>query len=250
MRIVRHNGYINSRKRRARWIAFLGFLILTSTLWIALNPAMLLPAYVAMFAGFIIFNMGMQQVGKWSRNPRNDQFLDALLRDKLSDRYALLHFPPVGKRKAEHILLHPGGLLVITLREMDGRIMERGSRWTRKGLGLRRLFSFSGPQLGSPSLDAEQAVKEVEAHLAEQQMEFDVNGAIVFFHPEVELDIEDPLYPVLHGDELIEFIKDLEPDPSITQAEQQAILEPLSEGEDVELPKAQTRRRPVRRRTA
>ncbi len=211
---------------------------------------MLLPAYVAMFAGFIIFNMGMQQVGKWSRNPRNDQFLDALLRDKLSDRYALLHFPPVGKRKAEHILLHPGGLLVITLREMDGRIMERGSRWTRKGLGLRRLFSFSGPQLGSPSLDAEQAVKEVEAHLAEQQMEFDVNGAIVFFHPEVELDIEDPLYPVLHGDELIEFIKDLEPDPSITQAEQQAILEPLSEGEDVELPKAQTRRRPVRRRTA
>jgi hypothetical protein len=250
MRIVRHNGYINSRKRRARWIAFLGFLILTSTLWIALNPAMLLPAYVAMFAGFIIFNIGMQQVGKWSRNPRNDQFLDALLRDKLSDRYALLHFPPVGKRKAEHILLHPGGLLVITLREMDGRIAERGSRWTRKGLGLRRLFSFSGPQLGSPSLDTEQAVKEVEAHLAEQQMEFDVNGAIVFFHPEVELDIEDPLYPVLHGDELIEFIKDLEPDPSITQAEQQAILEPLSEGEDVELPKAQTRRRPVRRRTA
>lgn len=250
MRIVRHNGYINSRKRRARWIAFLGFLILTSTLWIALNPAMLLPAYVAMFAGFIIFNMGMQQVGKWSRNPRNDQFLDALLRDRLSDRYALLHFPPVGKRKAEHILLHPGGLLVITLREMDGRIMERGARWTRKGLGLRRLFSFSGPQLGSPSLDTEQAVKEAEAYLAEQQMEFDVNGAIVFFHPEVELDIEDPLYPVLHGDELIEFIKDLEPDPTITQAEQQAILEPLSEGEDVELPKAQTRRRPVRRRTA
>lgn len=250
MRIVRHNGYINSRKRRARWIAFLGFLILTSTLWIALNPAMLLPAYVAMFAGFIIFNMGMQQVGKWSRNPRNDQFLDALLRDRLSDRYALLHFPPVGKRKAEHILLHPGGLLVITLREMDGRIVERGSRWTRKGLGLRRLFSFSGPQLGSPSLDTDQAVKEAEAYLAEQQMEFDVNGAIVFFHPEVELHIEDPLYPVLHGDELIEFIKDLEPDPSITQAEQQAILEPLSEGEDVELPKAQTRRRPVRRRTA
>ena len=78
MRIIRHNGYIDSRKRRARWIAFLGFLMLTSTLWIALNPSMLIPAYIAMFIGFVIFNMGMQQVAKWSRNPRNDQFLDAL----------------------------------------------------------------------------------------------------------------------------------------------------------------------------
>lgn len=250
MRIVRHNGYINSKKRRARWTAFLGFLILTSTLWIALNPDLLLPAYVAMFAGFIIFNLGMQQVGKWSRNPRNDQFLDALLRDKLSDRYILVHFPPIGNRKTEHVLLHPGGLLVITLRELDGRIVERGARWSRKGAGLRRLFSFSGPQLGNPSLETDQAIKEVEAYLVDQQMEFDVNGAIVFFHPEVELDIEDPLYPVLHGDELADFIRDLEPDTSITQAEQQAVLEPLTEGEDVEMPKVGTRRRPVRRRAA
>ena len=250
MRIIRHNGYIKARKRRARWMAFLGFLVLTSTLWIALNPDLLLPAYVAMFAGFILFNLGMQQVGKWSRNPRNDQFLDALLRDKLSDRYALIHFAPIGKRKAEHLLWYPGGLLAITLRELDGTILERGKRWTRKGMGLRRLFSFSGPQLGNPSMETDEAINEVEAYLAERQLEFDVNGAVVFFHPEVELDIEDPEYPVLLGDELAGFVKDLEPDPSITQAEQNAFLEPLTEGEDVEMPQTQTRRRPVRRRTA
>ncbi|HEV2128112.1 MAG TPA: NERD domain-containing protein [Thermomicrobiales bacterium] len=250
MRIIRHTGYINSRKRRARWIAFLGFLILTSTLWIALNPSLLVPAYIAMFVGFIIFNLGMQQVGKWSRNPRNDQFLDALLRDKLSDRYTLLHFAPMGKTKAEHLLLHPGGLLVITLRELDGRIVERGRRWTRKAGGLRRLFSFSGPQLGNPSMETEEAIKEVEAYLAEHHMEFDVNGSIVFFHPEVELDIQDPIHPVLLGDELPGFVKDLEPDPSISQAELQAFLEPLAEGEDVEVPRVSSRRRPVRRRAA
>lgn len=250
MRIIRHNGYIASRKRRARWMAFLGFLILTSTLWIALNPELLLPAYIAMFAGFILFNLGMQQVGKWSRNPRNDQFLDALLRDRLNDRYALIHFAPIGKRKAEHLLWHPGGLLSITLREMDGTVVERGARWSRKGMGLRRIFSFSGPQLGNPSMDTAAGIKEVESYLADQQLEFDVNGAIVFFHPDVELDIEDPEYPVLHGDELAGFIKDLEPDPSISQAEHNAFLEPLTEGEDVEMPQSQTRRRPVRRRVA
>lgn len=250
MRIIRHNGYINSRKRRARWMAFLGFLVLTSTLWIALNPDLLLPAYLAMFAGFILFNLGMQQVGKWSRNPRNDQFLDALLREKLSDRYALIHFAPIGKRKAEHLLWYPGGLLVITLRELDGTIVERGPRWSRKGMGLRRLFSFSGPQLGNPSMETDEAIKEVEAYLAERQLEFDVNGAIVFFHPQVELDIENPEYPVLLGDELADFIKNLEPDPSISQAEQNAFLEPLMEGDDVEMPQTQVRRRPVRRRAA
>ena len=249
MRIIRHNGYIDSRKRRARWIAFLGFLMLTSTLWIALNPAMLIPAYIAMFIGFIIFNLGMQQVGKWSRNPRNDQFLDALLREKVSDKYVLMHYAPIGSRKAEHLLFHPGGLLTITMRDLDGTIVERGARWTRKGMGLRRIFSFSGPQLGNPSMETEAAIKEVEAYLGERQLEFDVNGTIVFFHPEVELDIEDPTFPVLHDDELPAFVRDLEPDPSISRTESEAFLDPLMEGEKVEVPQVQTRRRPVRRRT-
>ncbi len=250
MRIVRHSGYIDSRKRRARWTAFLGFLVLTSTLWLALNPSLLLPAYLAMFVGFIVFNLGMQQVGKWSRNPRNDQFLDALLRDKLSDKYTLIHFAPIGKRKAEHLLWHPGGLLSITMKEIDGTVVERGPRWSRKGLGLRRLFSFSGPQLGNPSMETEAAMKEVEAYLTERQTEFDVSGVIVFFNPQVELDIQEPIYPVLHGDELPLFIKDLEPDASITRTESEEFLAPLTEGEKVEVPKVSTRRRPVRRRTA
>jgi hypothetical protein len=250
MRVIRHNGYIDSRKRRARWIAFLGFLVLTSTLWIALNPSLLIPAYIAMFIGFIVFNLGMQQVGKWSRNPRSDQFLDALLRDRLSDKYTLIHYAPIGSRKAEHVLWHPGGILTITMRDLDGTIIERGTRWSRKGLGFRRFFSFSGPQLGNPSMETEAAVTEIEAYLAERQMEFDVGGAIVFFHPEVSLDIEDPVFPVLHGDELPSYIKDIDVDATISQAEQKAFLEPLMEGENVEVPQVQTRRRPTRRRTA
>ena len=231
-------------------MAFLGFLVLTSTLWIALNPSLLLPAYIAMLGGFVLFNIGMRQVGKWSRNPRNDQFLDALLRDKLSDKYTLVHFAPIGRRKAEHLLSYPGGLIIITLLELDGTIIERGKRWTRKGIGLRRLISFSGPQLGNPGMDTETAIGEVEGYLAEQELEVDVNGVIVFFHPEVELDIEDPEYPVLLGDELAPFVKNLEPDDSLSASERDALLEPLVEGEDVEMPTIHTRRRPVRRRAA
>jgi hypothetical protein len=55
---------------------------------------------------------------------------------------------------------------------------------------------------------------------------------------------------VLLGDELASFLKSLEPDASITSSEREAFLQPLTEGEDVEMPKVEGRRRPVRRKAA
>ncbi|HWK80915.1 MAG TPA: NERD domain-containing protein [Thermomicrobiales bacterium] len=249
MRTVRHNAYIQSRKRRARYIAFAGFAILTSSLWIALNPKMILPAYAAMFLGFVLFNMGMQQVGKWSRNPRNDQLLDAQM-SKLGDRYTLIHYPTIGKHKAEHVLVYPGGMLVLTAREIDGTIENVGGRWRKKGGGFRRLFGFSGPQLGNPNMDTEEALAEVENYLKENQIEVDVEGIIVFLHPMVELEIENPDYPVLHGEEVPGFVISLPADPSFTTAERERLVSLLSAGEEVQQETPQTRRRPVKRRAA
>lgn len=249
MRTIRHNGFIKQRKRRSRWIALIGFSVLTSSLWIALNPSMILPAYAAMFIGFVVFNMGMQQVGKWSRNPRNDQLLDAQMKS-LGERYTLVHYPPVGKHRAEHILVYPGGLLVLTAREVDGKIEANGSRWRKRGGGIRRIFGFSGPQLGNPSMDTEAALAEVEQFLAANQLELDVEGIVVFIHPMVELEVENPDYPVLHGDEVAGFVHELPADPSFSNAERDQVIELLGAGEEVEQPVQQTRRRPVKRRAA
>lgn len=249
MRTVRHNAYIQQRKRRARWIAFIGFAILTSSLWIALNPSMILPAYAAMFVGFVLFNMGMQQVGRWSRNPRNDQLLDAQM-SKLGDRYTLIHYPTIGKHKAEHVLVYPGGLLVLTSREIDGHIENDGTKWRKKGGGFRRLFGFSGPQLGNPALSTEEALAEVEHYLKENQIEVEAEGVVVFVHPVVELEVENPEYPVLHGEEVPAFVLSLPADPSLTTAERDRLVGLLSAGEEVQEQTPQTRRRPVKRRAA
>lgn len=249
MRTIRHNGYIQQRKRRSRWIAFIGFAILSSSLWIALNPSMLLPAYAAMFVGFILFNMGMQQVGKWSRNPRNDQLLDAQLKS-LGDRYTLVHFPPIGKHKTEHVLVYPGGLLVITAKEIDGTVEATGNKWRKKGGGIRRIFGFSGPQLGNPSSDTDAALAEVEMFLEQNQMELDVEGIVVFVHPMVDLDVTTPDYPVLHGEEVPSFVHSLAADLSFSTAERDQLIALLGEGEVVEQPVVQARRRPVKRRAA
>jgi hypothetical protein len=250
MRIVRHNEFVKQRKRRARLFAFLGFLILTSSLLIAWYPSFLLLAYVAMLAGFILFNMGMQQVGKWTRNPRNDQIIDHQLKS-LSDRFTVIHYALFGKQRAEHVVVHPGGLLVVTAREIDGDITKKGNRWQRKGGMFRRFFSFSGPQLGNPSYETEANIGNVEKFLEQEQLEVDVEGAIVFVHPKAELDIEDPDYPVLHGDELAGFLQSLPADVTFTNQERDRLIQLLAAGENVEQPKQTVgRRRPVRRRAA
>jgi hypothetical protein len=191
----------------------------------------------------------MQQVGKWSRNPRNDQVIDHELKG-LPDRYTIVHYAPVGKKRVEHVLVHPGGALVITAKEVDGVIDERRSRWRRKSGGMRRFLSFSGPQLGNPSIETDTAVGSLEAFLAENQFEVDVEGAVVFVHPQVELNIEEPDFPVLHGEELAGFVAGLPADDALNSKEREQLVELLKAGEVVDAPAAPVRRRPVKRRAA
>jgi len=249
MRVVRHNGFIKSRKRRARWVALIGFALLTSTLWIALNPSYILPAYGMMLIGFILFNMGMRQLGKWSRNPRNDQLIDNELRI-VSDKYFIVHYPPIGRRQVEHVIVHPGGVLVLVAREIDGDVFANGDSWRKTGAGLRRFFTFSGPQLGSPSREASEGEAELDHFLEEQSLSVDVEAAIVFLHPQVHLQVEAPSYPVLHLDEVPGFLQQLAPDPTFTSSERDRLVDLLAEGEEVERPMTPQMRRPVKRRAA
>lgn len=249
MRIVRNAGYVKQRKRTARWTAILGFLLLTGTFWVALNPRYLLLSYVFLILGFIIFNQGMQQLGKWSRPVRNDQILDKQL-EKLGEQYTLIHYPKLGKRVVEHLLVYPGGVLVLTAKEFIGDVQVKGRRWTRRGFGLRRIFGISGPQLGNPSVETDISINTVEKYLEEQQFQADVSGAVVFTDPRVDIEAESPDYPVLYFDELAQYVQELPADPSLKPADRQRLVEILSQGEEIETTGSTPRRRPVRRRAA
>lgn len=248
MRIVRNVGYVQRRKKFARLSALAGFLLLSGTFFVALRPGLLLIAYALLFGGFILFNMGMQQVGKWSRTPRNDQMIDNQL-SSLSERYALIHFAQVGKRVVEHMLVHPGGVVVMTAKELPGEIIGKNGRWRKGGGGLRRIFGFSGPQLGQPSVETQQGIAAVEAVLAEAQLEVDVSGAIIFVNPRAELDVTDPDFPAIYGEELPQFVRDLPEDESLRATDRQALIDLLSVGEQIEVSGGTpARRRPVRKR--
>lgn len=249
MQIVRHAQYVKDQKRRGRWLALLGFILLSGSLFIAWYPDLLIIAYVAMLVGFVMFNMGMQGIGKWSRDPRNDQILDHRLKG-LNDRHTVIHYANAGGKIVEHLLVYPGGVLVMTGKEIDGKISQVRQSWKKSGSLFRRLFTFSGPQLGNPSFETEKAVKRVEAFLAENQLEADVLGSVVFLHPKAELNIEDPDFPVLHGEEMEEFVRDLPTDETFSEDERERVIELLSQGGKVETPtveKSSRRPRPVKR---
>lgn len=254
MRIIRHSSYISRQKRKSKILAFVGFLVLTSAMFLAMLPNALLLAYVAMIGGFIMFNIGMQGIGRWTRNPRNDQILDARMKG-LSDQVTLVHYPTLvdaaGKKKeVDHLVVYSGGLLVINAKEVDGKVQQKKSIWRKQGGMFRKMFSFSGPQLGSPSYENDRTIPMVEKWLAENQLEVDVKAATVFVHPRVDLEVIEPDYPVLHGEEMEEFMRDLPSDPDFSQEERQRLVSLLAAGEGVETPemeRASRRPRPVRR---
>ena len=186
MRIVRNIGYINQQRRRARLSAVVGFLALVGTFPFAFiysgQPAFVVGTYVLLLGGFILFNHGMQQIGKWSntaRHVREDLALDNHL-NELPDRYVLVHYGRPNKDVVDHALVHPGGVLVITTRDFPGAAKSENDNWRKSGSIFSRAFMISGPQLGNPSKDADAAVARVEQALTNEGIEADIESAIVF----------------------------------------------------------------------
>jgi hypothetical protein len=256
VQIIRNGEYIKSQQRRGRILTTIGFIALAGAfvlVWVQrARPELILLSYALMLIGFVFFNMGLQSVGKFisnNRKKRADELLDRTL-ERLNDRHTLIHFAQIGKRAVEHLIVHSSGVLVITVREIGGKIIVNERRWRRGGNPLGRFFNYSGPQLGNPSIDNETDVAVVREALTEQGLPNEVEGAIVFSNPLAEVSGSAPI-DVLGIEELLEHIRlianDRERTP-LSQKERAAIVELLAQGLDYErtTPNNERRKRPVR----
>lgn len=256
MRVFRDQGYIKRKKRMATLLSMTGVAMLGFAFWLSVsagpeNTQGVLLAYIPLLAGTVLFHMGMQQVAQWNRSPRNDEALDILLKG-LPEKYALMHYVQAGKRVIPHVLVHPGGALAITVRELPGTIRYQNGKWSRDRAkaGLSRFFGFGGPQLGNPSQDATGDLAALEAALAAGGMEVESDAAIVFINRAVELEIDEPDYPVMNGEGLSQFVRSLPADPAFKAPERQAVIDLLATGEEVVETDRPSTRRPVKRRAA
>ena len=253
MRVIRDVAYVKNRKRAASLTSVLGVALLGVAFWLSLSAGQdgrgVLLAYVPLLAGTVIFHFGMQQIAQWNRSPRNDNVLDALLRG-LGEKYTLVHFVPAGKRVVQHVLVHPGGLLAVTMRELDGTVGYKDGRWSRARTGFGRLFGLGGPQLGNPTYDAESDVKALDALLAEHGHKVETDAVVAFVNPQITLNVEEPDFPVVNGDGLEPYVRLLPADPPLVPATRQAVVALLAQGNEAEPAKPVPARRPVKRRAA
>jgi hypothetical protein len=235
MRVVRNIGYIKRRKRAGKIMVLVGLLLLGGSWGITLlYPDLFLMATVGLVFGFIGFNGGMQQIGRWSRKPRSDVVLDSQLA-RLNDRYTLIHYPDFPGRRPDHILVMPTGLLVLTLREVTGRVLVKGRMWRKRGSPLGRMFMLSAPQLGNPTIENEEQVKVVSEFLKSEGHAVDVQGAIVFVAQNIEVEINESPVPIVHVTELLDYVRDsLGGEVAISGRDRELIVEKLSRGEELE----------------
>jgi hypothetical protein len=247
MRVIRNATYTRQQKSRAKWLTFSGFLLFAVGFGLVALLDNVIYSYMTLIPAYVLFIAGMQQLGKWTnsaRRPRGDLLLDDLLKH-LPDRYTMIHFPKIGATVVEHLLLHPGGALIIVMRDVAGRVELRKKRFRRTSNILGRVIGASGPPLGQPDDELEKGIRAVSAELREQKLEIDVDGVVVFTSADHQLDEIDPEVDAIGVSDLPDYVRVLEVDPSFRQQERDLIANKLTAGEGFERSEPMRTRRPV-----
>jgi hypothetical protein len=243
MRVVRNSGYIRRRQRGARMMVWTGALVLGSIVLVTqFAPNWILFGYGLLILGFVVFSNGMQESTKWNRSPRADEAIDDLLR-RLNDRFTIIHYPEmidkdvVGKRP-EHVLVHQGGILVITARTFPGQYRVEGNRWKRITKGLAKLQIFGGNPIGNPSLECVEHQRVLRRYLEARSIPVadSIEGIVAFPNPRSEVDVISSDMTVVTASELYPTIRDLPNEARLHTKLREDVVTLLSQGKGVEGP--------------
>jgi len=171
------------------------------------KPELISLSLIALLVGFILSQVGIFYTNRWGRKPRPDQMLDQALKG-LDKRYAVYHYiTPIA-----HLLVGPAGIWILYSKHQKGTITYQKNRWRQKGGGIlqgyMKLFAQEG--IGRPDLEIESDTARLEKFFNKNLPELElphINAALVFFHPEVVLDVDDAPTPSLFSKKLKDFMR-------------------------------------------
>lgn len=203
MIVLRDEKRIARLARLAQFVSLGGLAVLVGGLliiFISDNPNIFAVQLLALVVGYALSQVGLFLAHRYLRRPRPDQVLD-----KAAGKFArrdgrLYHY----LLPAPHVLLLPGGVVVLVAKYQGGRITAQGDTWTQKGLGMRRFFGREG--LGNPTREAETQAAKLAAFLKEATPdagEVPIVPVIVFTTPKLdELDVKESRLPAAHFSKL------------------------------------------------
>jgi hypothetical protein len=206
MRVVANEKYIARRALLGRVFGWAGLAVLFGAIVLSFvwdqagsAPLIQLALWGALAVGVMLSFLGGYLGDRFGGPLAHHAGVRAALKG-LDHRHVLLQYV----LPSPHVLLGPDGLTVIAVRSQPGRVTYAEGRWTHQ---QRRKFlrELAGQErLGRPDLDAGGQVQRMTDYL-EQRMpgaEVPVRGVVLFTHPDVSLEVQDPPVPVFFGKKL------------------------------------------------
>lgn len=218
MQIVTNEQFVASKARIGKFGTLLGFGAMIAGFFASLDTERLAISYGLLIFGLLAFNVGRYHHIRWGVRPREDEVIAAALKG-LDQRHLLLNYSD--KAPAAHLLLSPLGLFLIETRVHDGKITCEGDRWRRKKTVATIMRSFIEGGIGNPSKEALQGVAALKSFLAES-LDSDtaeavpVETVIVFTNPRAELQVTDPVVPVVAPKDLRSHVRSAQGRTKIT----------------------------------
>ncbi len=208
MKIITNDKLIKRNGLLGRIATIAGLLILVAGMIITFrNPAYAGFAWIALFAGFALSQIGIYFGNRWGRHPRPDEKLNEGLKG-LNDQYSLYHY----MTPAAHLLVGPSGLWVIMPYYQMGRIVYEKGRFRQKGGGFaQRYLRVLGQEgIGRPDLEAPAEVTSVNRFIHKKIPDKEVpdaNVVLVFTSERAELEVDGAPIPALPLKKLKELIR-------------------------------------------
>ncbi len=200
MRIITNEKLIQRRARIGHAASWVGLGVLAGGMVASFWPQYIYISFACLVIGFLAANIGTYQLRRFGRRPRPDQVLTQSLKG-LDNRYVFYAWT----LPSPYVLLGPSGLFLFITRDQAGRVICEGSRWWQPFRISRLLTALGQEGLGNPTKELTDEIQHMErwlaAHLPEGERP-SVQGAVVFIHPKVELELNNPTVPVIPAGKL------------------------------------------------
>ncbi|MBV6451929.1 MAG: hypothetical protein DCC56_08000 [Anaerolineae bacterium] len=227
MKIIKNDRLIKRNSRIGQWITIASLLILAGGMFFSISdpsdPQRVSYSLFALFAGFILTQIGLYMGNRWGRSPRPDEQLDAGLKG-LPGEFNMYHYTT----PASHLLVGPAGVWVLLPYRQKGAISFSKNRWRVSGGGfLQAYMSIFGQEgIGRPDLEAENEIRKVKKALSEQFGENEipeVNAALVFTNEQVEINPEGAPISAMKPKQLKDYMRQKAKEKPISQTQLAAV---------------------------
>ncbi len=196
------------------------------------NPEMLAVSIGALLLGFLLSQVGIYFTNRWGRSPRPDEQISLALKG-LDKRYALYHY----QTPASHVLVGPAGIWVLIPKHQRGTITYRKNRWKQSGGGILQnyLKVFAQEGIGRPDLEIQSDIEGIEKFLGKRLEGIEIpkiQAALVFSHPDADIQADDAPVPTLPAKKLKDMIRNTAKEKSLSPLMVTAIQNAIYPSED------------------